>query len=66
MKFEAARLEAELELLVEIICRQRSYHPIEVDLARRGFNLVHEPVPVIIHQVPSVSVPVSHSTLLSA
>jgi hypothetical protein len=66
MNFEAARLEAELELLVEIICRQRSYHPIEVDPARRGFDLVHEPVPVVVHQVPSVSVPVSRSALLSA
>jgi hypothetical protein len=66
MNFEVVRSEAELELFVELFCRQRSYHPIEVDLARRGFNLVHEPIPVIIHQVSSVSVPVSRSTLLSA
>lgn len=51
---------------MENICRQRSYHPIEVDPARRGFDLIHEPVPVVVHQVSSVSVPVSRFTLVSA
>jgi hypothetical protein len=65
MNFEVVRSEAELELFVELFCRQRSYHPIEVDLARCGVDLVHEPVSIVVHQVPSVSVPVSHSTSFS-